>query len=103
MSEWIKVTNKHEVMPGLGKTVKVHDHVIALFQIDGEFYALDNNCPHRGGPLGEGDVEEGLVTCPWHGWQFDIKSGASPINPAACVKTYPVKVEGDDLFVEWES
>jgi len=100
MSEWIKVTNKNEVMPGLGKTVKAHDTLIALFQFDGNFYALDNTCPHRGGPLGEGEVEGSIVTCPWHGWQFDITTGASPINPAACVKQYNVKVDGDDLYVE---
>ena len=53
---------------------------IALFNVDGTFYAMDNSCPHAGGPLGEGKVNGGIVECPWHGWRFDIRTGTRVEN-----------------------
>ena len=73
---------------------------IALFNIDGRFYALDNACPHRGGPLGEGDLQGQTLTCPWHRWQFNAVTGESLVNPAAKLRMFPVTVEGNDVFVE---
>jgi len=100
MSEWVKVANKSEVVAGSGKIVEIGDQQIALFQAEGNFYALNNVCPHRGGPLGEGELDGTVVTCPWHGWQFDVCTGESPINPVAKVKKFNVKVEGDDVLIE---
>ena len=65
----------------------------------GTFYALDNLCLHRGGPLGQGYMEGEKLECPWHGWQFEVKTGISPVNPNAKVPTYEVKVEGTDVMV----
>jgi nitrite reductase/ring-hydroxylating ferredoxin subunit len=79
--------------------VEVQGKTIALFHCDGRFYATDNTCLHRGGPLGEGSLSGTIITCPWHGWEFDVTSGVSTMNPAAKVKTFEVAVEGDDLLV----
>ena len=73
---------------------------LGLFNVDGKVYCLDNTCVHQGGPLGEGMVDGKVVTCPWHGWQYDVTTGVSPVNPAAKVETFNCKVEGDAVFVE---
>lgn len=73
---------------------------IALFNVDGAFYALDNTCLHRGGPLGEGDLQETTVTCPWHGWQFDVTNGAVLLDPGKKVASYPTKLEGEDVLID---
>ena len=81
--------------------VQIKDRSIALFNWDGTFYALDNTCPHQGGPLGEGYLEaSGVVSCPWHGWTFDLKSGVSPIDADLKVGCYPVRVEKGQIIVE---
>jgi NAD(P)H-dependent nitrite reductase small subunit len=90
-----------ELPPGASKVVEVKDHVVAIFNLNGEFYALDNVCPHQGGPLGEGYLEEtGVVSCPWHAWNFDIRTGVSPIDPEVKVRCYPVRVESGELIVQ---
>lgn len=101
MSKTIKVALASEITPTQPKIIEAPDGMqIAVFNVDGDYCAINNICPHRGGPLGEGDVEGTLVSCPWHGWQFDVKTGKSPVNPAASVKTYVCKVEGSDVCVE---
>ncbi|MFQ5520752.1 MAG: Rieske (2Fe-2S) protein, partial [Candidatus Methylomirabilia bacterium] len=67
---------------------------------EGTYYAIDNTCLHRGGPLGEGELEGNIVTCPWHGWRYDTTTGANVNNPAVKVGAFPVKVEGTAVFVE---
>ena len=79
------------------------DQVVALFNVEGTFYALDGVCPHAGGPLGEGTLRGTTVTCPWHGWQFDVASGQNCLNHRMTHKSFAVKVEGDDVLVELPS
>jgi nitrite reductase (NADH) small subunit len=81
-------------------TLPVFGGKLCVANIDGKFYAMDNDCPHRLGPLGEGTLEDGLVLCPWHAWGFDPKTGTCREFPQAHVRTYPVRVEGNDLLVE---
>ncbi len=100
MSEWVKVINKSDVPSGAGAIAAVGDRQIAVFFLGDSYYAIDSTCPHRGGPLGEGEVDGTIVTCPWHGWEFDVTTGQSPINPAACVETFPVKLEGENILIE---
>lgn len=100
MGQLYKVGAVRDLAPGEGKVIEVEGHEIALFNVNGTFYALNNACPHRGGPLGEGFLEGEIVTCPWHGWKFDVTTGVSPENPRAKVASFPVKVEGEDLYVE---
>jgi len=78
----------------------VGEKTICVANCEGVLSAMDNVCLHRGGPLGQGIVEDGKVVCPWHGWQYDPKTGAVAHNPAAKVAVYAIKVEGDDVLVE---
>ena len=98
MPEFKKAATKSEVQPGTGKTVNVDGQAIALFNVEGSIYAISNTCAHRGGPLGEGDLAGKEVTCPWHGWTYDVTNG-NATKTAASVKSYPVKVEGEDVLV----
>ena len=79
--------------------VDIGDIRVAVFLHQGRIYALNETCPHRGGPLHLGRVTKGVVRCPWHLWQFELTTGKSPINPASCVATYPVRVCGDSVLV----
>lgn len=99
MADYVKVAAAADITAGHGATVRVKDKDIAVFNIGGTFYAIDNVCVHRGGPLGEGEVEGKIVTCPWHGWQYDVTTGCNPHNPAVKVGCYPVKVENGEILV----
>lgn len=100
MGTFVKVGQTTDIPDGEGRTYELEGHNVAVFNVGGQFHAMDGGCPHRGGPLGEGYLENKVVTCPWHGWQFDVTTGVSPVNPAAKVPCYKVKVEGIDLLVE---
>jgi nitrite reductase/ring-hydroxylating ferredoxin subunit len=73
--------------------------LIAVFNVDGTFYAIDNECPHSGGPLGEGSLKGAMVSCPWHLWRYDVTSGACLTNPFGHVRSYPTQVSGDEVWV----
>ena len=100
MDEYVRVGKTEDVGAGSGIVAEVNGKSLAIFQVDGQYYAIDNTCVHRGGPLGEGDVEGEVVTCPWHGWEYNVKTGACINNPSACVKTYSVQADGTDLKVK---
>jgi nitrite reductase (NADH) small subunit len=100
MGDFVKVAQTSDLAPGECKTVSVNGQEIALFNVDGKFYALDNTCPHQGGPLGEGMLDGTVVTCPWHGWRFDVCTGVSPVVPTAKAARFDVKVEGNDVLVK---
>lgn len=100
MASFIKVARVADVADGTGKTVEAAGKQIALFNVAGKFYAIDNACKHRGGPLGEGEVDGKTVVCPWHGWEYDVTSGANLDDPSVKLGCYPVRVEGDDVLVE---
>ncbi len=99
MADFIKATTTADVKPGTGIVADVNGQAIAIFNVGGTFFAIDNTCVHRGGPLGEGELAEDIVTCPWHGWEYNVKTGACENNPSACVKTYQVRVDGADVKV----
>ncbi|MEO6725772.1 MAG: Rieske 2Fe-2S domain-containing protein [Blastocatellia bacterium] len=95
-----KVAERSEIPPGAGLKVVIDDDEIALFNLGGEFYALKDFCPHRGAPLSEGFLEDGKVFCPWHCFDFSLKTGESQIASHLRVATYPVKVEdGGSVFI----
>ena len=100
MAESIRIASVDDIPPGTGKELTAAGRVVALFNVDGEFYALDGVCPHAGGPLGQGTLEGAVVTCPWHGWQFDVTSGQHCLNANLQHPRFPVKVENDEIFVE---
>lgn len=99
MGELIRIAGTTDIKPGSGMVAEVNDKTIAVFNVDGAFFAIDNTCVHRGGPLGEGEVEGDIVTCPWHSWQFSVKTGGCVNNPSAKVTSYEVTVEGTDIKV----
>jgi 3-phenylpropionate/trans-cinnamate dioxygenase ferredoxin component len=96
----VRVASVRDVPDGNGIVVDIAGKRLAVFRSSGEFFTLDETCPHRGGPLHEGVVQKGVVACPWHMWQFDLRNGCSPINPLSKVRTYRTWIEGDDVFVE---
>jgi nitrite reductase (NADH) small subunit len=73
---------------------------ICIANVNGSYSAMDNVCPHRGGPLGQGMVEGNKVVCPWHGWEWDVKTGAATQDPNMKVAVYPLKIENGDVLVE---
>lgn len=105
MRQFVRVGTRTE-FAGLeaGKRlVQARGKSIAIFSLGGAYYAIENTCPHRGGPLSEGAVEDDEVTCPWHGSRFNIKTGALLTPPAReGVKSFPVRIAGDDVEVEVE-
>lgn len=97
---FVKVASVNDVDEGAGKTVMANGQPIALFKVGGKFFAIHNTCLHRGGPLGEGFLDSNAVTCPWHGWRYDVTNGNCLTLPNMHVKSFSVKVEGDDVFVD---
>jgi nitrite reductase/ring-hydroxylating ferredoxin subunit len=101
MGEFVKVARAGEIAPGEARAVEAGGKRIALFNLDGTFYAIDDACTHQGGPLSEGMVAGTEVTCPWHGAVYDVTSGAVLSAPApGDVARYNVRVEGEDIEVE---
>jgi len=96
----IKVAAVGDVTAGQGAVVQAEGKSLALFNVDGAWYAIDNTCPHRGGPLGEGDLDGRVVTCPWHAWRWDVTTGANVNNPVVRVACFPVAVENGAVYVE---
>jgi len=101
MAGFVKVAKTDEIVPGQGKMIEVGGKKIALFNVEDSFYAIDDTCTHRGGPLSEGVLEGKQVTCPWHGATYDVTSG-EVLGPPAIqgVARYNVRVEGSDIEVE---
>jgi nitrite reductase/ring-hydroxylating ferredoxin subunit len=100
MATFIQVATTRELSPGQSKFVEVNNKRIALFNVGGHYYAIDDTCPHRGGPLSEGDVEGETAICPWHGAIFDLRTGAVTRPPAAVgVTSYAVRVEGEQIEI----
>lgn len=99
MSDFEVVGKVSDFEEGQGKAVPVDGRMVAVFHKDGEWYAIDDLCPHMGASLAEGYVEEKTVTCPWHAWRFCIKDGTWEDNPRVKVDSFDVKIEGDDVLV----
>ena len=101
MAKLLKIAKTKDVPPGQAAPFTIEGQKIALFNVEGTYYAIGDTCTHRGGPLSEGDVQGTRVTCPWHGADFDLKTGAVLGPPAQKgVPSYKVVVEGDDITVE---
>jgi nitrite reductase/ring-hydroxylating ferredoxin subunit len=99
MSEFVRAIGAAELLPGKGMELSLGGRPVAVFNVDGRFYAISNTCLHRGGPLGQGFVEGATVTCPWHAWTFDVTSGANVVNGDLKVACYETKVEDGQVFV----
>jgi len=89
-----------EVPPGDCRTIEVDGTMVAVFNVNGQFYAMDGSCPHAGGPLGDGFLNGNLVTCPWHGWQFDVTTGACTFSPEIKQPLCAVRMDGSEVEIE---
>jgi nitrite reductase/ring-hydroxylating ferredoxin subunit len=94
------VARDEQVVEGTPLAVEVGGRELALFRLGGEIRAIDNVCPHSGGPLALGSVSEGIVACPWHGWTFDIQSGRGVSHPECRARAYATRVENGQVLVQ---
>jgi nitrite reductase (NADH) small subunit len=97
---FVCVAKATDIAPGQIRELQVQQITIAVANVGGQFHAISNTCLHRGGPLGQGSLQGHVVTCPWHGWSFDVTSGKVNSNQAVGVACYPVELRGDDVYVD---
>jgi nitrite reductase/ring-hydroxylating ferredoxin subunit len=97
---FLRAARKDEIPAGAIREYQIDGKTVALANVDGKFYAIDNVCLHHGGPLGEGALKGKAVTCPWHGWEYDVTSGKMTQNPAVGVNCYKLEIRGEDIFVD---
>jgi nitrite reductase (NADH) small subunit len=101
MPSFVKLTVQSELpTENTAKEFSCGEKTVCVANVNGEFSAMDNVCLHVGGPLGEGTVENGKVVCPWHGWQYDPKTGQTTHNPNLKVAVYPTKIENGEVMLE---
>jgi nitrite reductase (NADH) small subunit len=96
----MRTAKTNEITAGTIREFHVEGRAVAVANVDGKFYAINNTCLHRGGPLGQGTLNGKVVTCPWHGWQYDVTTGKVTQNPAVGVDCYPLEVRGEDIYVD---
>jgi nitrite reductase (NADH) small subunit len=100
MSEFVKLTSQSELpAEGEAKEFPCGDKIICVANVNGEITAMDNVCLHRGGPLGQGVIEGNKVVCPWHGWQFDPKTGEATHNPKARLAVYDLEIKDGEVMI----
>jgi nitrite reductase/ring-hydroxylating ferredoxin subunit len=102
MANWIRIAASDELPPGASGEFVAGERIVALFNVNGDFHALDGICPHQGGPLGKGAVCGSIVTCPWHGFQFDVTTGQHQTSPSLIQPRFPVKLEAGEVYVDLE-
>ncbi len=104
MSDFVRIGSKGELPPpGQAREFPCGTQTICVANVEGKFEAVDNVCPHRGGPLGLGIVEGNKIVCPWHGWEFELATGNNPFTPNLGVAKYELKIEGDEVFARLRS
>ena len=99
MAEFVKCADLPDIAVGSCRMVNVAGRDLALFNVGGEIFCLDNTCLHRGGPLGEGYLEGEVITCPWHGWQYNVRTGELLMDPSVKIPSYAVQVDGSEIKV----
>ena len=97
---FVKVAEAEKVEVGTGIVVEAGGMELALFNVGGEFFCIDNTCPHAYGPLGEGELYGDAVMCPYHAWQFSVRTGEGLYGCGAGVRTFATRVEDGDVLVE---
>ena len=100
--KYVKIMPEEDLPIGKSAIISAGEDEIALFNYKGKYYAIANKCPHRGSPLGEGRIEEGIVICPGHEWRFKLESGANMQNPELFIPTYPVKTKNENIYIGLE-
>jgi nitrite reductase (NADH) small subunit len=97
---FVKVASLSQLAPGSVVEASLGESRYAICNVEGRIHALAGACPHRGGPLGQGAVNGSNLTCPWHAWEFDCRTGVHDYNPAVQVATFPVEVVGDEIRID---
>jgi nitrite reductase/ring-hydroxylating ferredoxin subunit len=100
MANFVKICKTTDIKEGSGKSIEINGKPVAVFNVNGNFYAINDVCGHRGGPLGEGELDGKTVICPWHGWRYDVTTGANELVPDLPTNTYELKVEGEDILID---
>jgi nitrite reductase/ring-hydroxylating ferredoxin subunit len=96
---FVTVAREGEIAPSRGRQVTIDGRWIALFNVDGEYHAIDAVCLHRGGPLAEGTLDRCIVTCPWHGWQYDVTTGVLVQDPRVGVTCHDTRVVDGEVQI----
>lgn len=96
---FVKVAEEAQVAAGSGKVITVDGREYALFNVEGTYYCVDNECPHAGGPLAQGSVDGTAVMCPWHCWCFDLKTGDGMYGLGIGIGTYPTKLDEGSIYI----
>lgn len=96
---WVDAGRSEEIKEDAARELVVEGQIIAIFRYGGRLYAIDGMCAHQGGPLAEGLVEGGCVTCPWHGWQYELATGIQTINRQPLQSTYKVREQAGSVQV----
>lgn len=102
MPRFVSVASIDDIPSGGAKAFIVGDREVAVFNVGGRFYATENTCPHQGGPLAEGTIEDDAVTCPWHSWCFDLRTGKMTLGEFAYVDVFYVELSGSEILVSLE-
>lgn len=100
MTNWIRIAAAADCPPGCALETVAGGLIVALMNVDGVFHAIEGVCPHQGGPLGKGQLSGTTLTCPWHGWQFNVATGENCLNPRIAQRRFAVRVEQGEVFVD---
>ncbi len=103
MADWIEVAKSEKIKDNKGHALQLNGHKIVLFRHQGRLFTLKNACPHQGAPLSHGFVQQGQVTCVYHGWKFNLEDGSFTANSKLKIKTYAVKEENGAVYIHFES
>jgi nitrite reductase/ring-hydroxylating ferredoxin subunit len=99
MPDWICIADVRDCPPGATLECVAGDRIVALYNVDGQFHALDGICPHQGGPLGKGKLTGCIITCPWHGWQFDVVTGQHQTSQSLIHPQFEIKLDGPRILI----
>lgn len=95
-----RAARREEIPAGQIREFQVNGKAVAIANVEGKLFAINSICLHHGGPLGEGDLEGSVVSCPWHGWQYDVTTGKLAQQPETGVDCYPIELRGSDVYVD---
>ncbi len=102
MSRRFLVAKCSDIPQGQGRSFEVNDRIVAIFHVGDQFYAIDDACPHMGASLSVGELDGCVVTCPLHAWRFDVSNGTWCDNPRVSTDSFPLTVEGAELFIDMD-
>ncbi len=103
MPRWKNAARLNECPSGTVIEVVVESTVIAIANLQGQIYAMDGVCPHQGGPLGKGRLADCILTCPWHGWQFDVRNGSCKLSSHLAQRCFPARIEENRIQLDIEA